>query len=337
MQFRFFRLLSLISIFLILACHNNKTQVVDDNPVFTAPELSPITEKIHKDPDNARLYFERGRILNKMQLDTLALADFKKAAKLDSTKAEYFSAVGNLLFDHKDITGSIQWIKKAIELDPKDPVAHLKMAKLFVYIQDYPKAFNEINLVLRENNVYNPEAYFLKALIYRDLKDTSKSISEFQSAINADPNYKDAYVELGEMFSAKKNPIALKYFDDAFKLDTLDVFPLYAKGMYYQAQGKYEEAKLEYKNCILHNNQYANAYFNIGWILMQQDSLDKAWRHYDLVTKIDPANADAYYNRGLCSELMNKKQDAVSDYQQALIFDTAYSDAKNALKRLHAR
>jgi len=331
MKFRFLKLLPIFSFFVIFSCHNREQ--VEEDPIFRAPELKSITAKIYDHPKNADLYFNRGIILHKMQLDTLALKDFKKAVQLDSTKAQYFSAVGNLLFDHKDVTGSIQWLQKAIALDPNDPVAHLKIAKMFVFIKEYTKAFNEINIVLRQN-VYNPEAYFLKGLIYRDLKDTSKSISSFQAAINVAPDYRDAVIELGQLYSAKHDAVALKYFDNAFRLDTLDIFPLYARGMFYQQQGKYEEAKKEYKNCIMHDEQYANAYFNMGWILMQQDSLEKAWRHYDLVTKIAPNNADAYYNRGLCSEMMNKKQDAINDYKQVLVFNDKYKEAIEALKRL---
>lgn len=332
MKFRFSRLLPILGIILLFSCKNNNQQA-ETNPIFNAPELRDITQKINNDPQRARLYYDRGRILHRMELDTLAINDFKKAAQLDSNESIYFSAVGNLLFDHKDVTGSIEWLQKAIKLNPKDPVAHLKIAKMFVYIQEYQKAFAEINLVLREN-AYIPEAYFLKGIIYRDLKDTSKSISSFQAAINVAPDYRDAAIELGQLYSAKRDPIALKYFDNAFRLDTTDVLPLYARGMYYQQQNDYEKAKAEYKNCIFHDNQYANAYFNIGWILMQQDSLDKAWRHYDLVTKIAPNNPDAYYNRGLCSEMMHKKQDAINDYKQALVFNDHYKEAIDGLKRL---
>lgn len=325
----------LLGAFLIVSCKGKKHTGSQD-AIFERPELKDISDKIDNNPKDAKLYFQRGNMLHHMQQDSLALNDYEKAASLDSTKAQYFSAVGNLLFDHKDVTGSVQWLKKAIALNPEDPTAHLKIAKLFVIIQDYPSAFSEINTVLRQD-VYNPEAYFLKGFIYRDLKDTAKAISSFQTAIDADPKYRDAMLELGQLYSAKKNPIALKYYDNAFKLDTTDVMPLYAKGMFFQSQNQYEQAKENYKNCIMHNTQYANAYFSTGWILLQQDSVEKAWRQFDLVTKIEPNSADAYYNRGLCSEMMNKKTEAIADYKQALVFDKNYPEAKTALKRLGAK
>lgn len=317
-----------------VACNSGgKNSMDENNPAFSHPAIAGITGQIKKDPSNAALYYKRGTLLNNMQEDSLALNDFNKAISLDSSKAEYYSAIGDILFEHKDLSGSVKWLGKALKLNPNDPAAHLKMAKMFVYTKEYTSAFNEINTVLRQD-VYNPEGYFLKGMIYKDLKDTSKAISSFQTAESVDPRYIDAMIQLGLLYSAKHDPLALKYFDKAFAIDTTDVFPIYAKGVYYQDSKDYEAAKAQYKEAILHDKNYVNAYFNMGYILMQQDSLDKAYRHYDLLTQIDPASAEAYYNRGLCNELMGKKEQAIMDFKQAIVFDSEYEEPREGLKRL---
>jgi Tfp pilus assembly protein PilF len=212
-------------------------------------------------------------------------------------------------------------------------MAQLKIAKMQVFMKEYPKAFATINKVLRKNAM-NPEGYFLKGIIYKDTKDTMKAISSFQTTVQIDPNYKEAIIQLGLLYSAKKEPIALQYFDNAFKVDTNDVFPLYAKALYYQQQGQLELAKQEFRKCIIHQRDYTKAIFGMGWILMNQDSLDKAWRQFDLVTRLEPTDPEAYYNRGLCSELMDKRPEAIQDYKQALTFAPQYKEAADGIKRL---
>lgn len=317
----------------VAACKNGGNKSGDNQTAFGDSAVQSITEQINSAPDKASLYYERGRAFEKIEKDSLALKDFKKAASLDSTKAEYFSAVGDLLFEHKDITGSVLWIEKALTLNPEDPKAHLKLAKMFLFIKDYNGAFKQINTVLRAD-VYNAEGYFLKGMIYKDMKDTSHAISSFRTAVQVAPDYRDAVIQLGLVYSTMGDAIALKYFDNAFKMDTTDVFPLFAKGVFYQDKNQFEQAKAEYKNVIMHEREYPDAYYNTAFILMQQDSLDKAWRQYDILTKIDPASAEAYYNRGFCSEKMGKKQEAIADYKQALVFDDQYANAKEALKTL---
>jgi tetratricopeptide (TPR) repeat protein len=335
MKFDHVRLVVITAILLFsFSCKSDKKKpTIPDAPAFRDPAVKAISLKIADNPTDARLYYNRGVLLHRMQEDSLALNDFEKAVNLDSSRAEYFSAVGDLMFEHKDVEASVPWIQKAVELNPNDPTARLKIAKMFVFIKEYPKAFTEINTVLRANAMV-PEAYFLKGLIYDDLKDTAKAISSFQTALQVDPSYGDAMIQLGGVYSRLKDPIALKYYDNAFKLDSTKVFPLYARGMFYQEQKKFEEAKEEYRNAIVHDRDYADAYFAMGYILLQQDSLDKAWRQFDLVTKLEPTNEKAYYNRGLASEMMGKNKEALQDYQQALTFNPQYQEAAAGVKRV---
>jgi tetratricopeptide (TPR) repeat protein len=323
-------------IYSLTACKNASQSNAAGNadPIFqTNPALKKITAEIVKLPTDAALRFQRGQLLHRMQLDTLAIKDYKAAAELDSTKAEYFSAVGELFFENKDLTSSVKWIQKAIAKNPDDQKARLKIAKVFLYIRKYPNAFEQINIVLRKNP-YEPEAYFLKGMIYKDTKDTAKAISSFQSALSAAPEYRDAFIQLGLLYSDKKDPIALKYLDNAFHLDSVDVFPIFAKGVFYQRTGNLAMAKEEYRTCILRNQHFIDAYFNMGYILLHEDSVQKAFRHYNMAIQIDYANPAAYYNRGVCNEVMDSVKQAIADYRKAITLDSSYNSPKLALKRL---
>lgn len=320
---------------LLTAC--GEDAAVEDNPVFNRePALRKVTDEISKNPDKASLYFDRAVILDRLEEDSLALNDYKKAISLDSNRAEYYSAIGDMLFEHKDLDGSVYWLEKALNVNPNDRTAHLKLAKMFLYIEEYNKALNEINTVLRQD-VYNPEGYYLKGMVYKSLSDTTRAISSFMTALQVEPTYRDAMIQLGIMNGMKGDAIALKYYDNAYALDTMDVFPIYARGVFYQDRGDYETAKQEYVRAILKDRNYANSYYNLGYIYLQQDSLDKAFRQYDILTKLDPTDAEAYYNRGLAYELMGKKAEAIIDYKQALVFDEQYREPKEGLARLGAK
>jgi tetratricopeptide (TPR) repeat protein len=312
---------------LISSCNNaggkKEEQVKQQEPDMAAVEK--LTADLKNEPKNAALYFKRGQAYKAVKLDSLALMDFQKATALDSTVSTYFSAVGDLMFEHKDITGSVPWFQKALALNPGDEKAHLKMAKLFLYIEEFPKAFVEINTVLR-GNVYNAEAYFLKGMCYKSMKDTAKAISSFQTAVQTDPRYVDAHLQLALIYEAKKDPLSLKYFENAYQADTL-----YGQAMYWQNQNNFAEAKKVFRRMIMRDRSYAKSYYNTGWMLMQEDSTEKAIRQFDIAIQNKPDYADAYYNRGICKEILGKFSEALEDYNQALSFNAdnaAYKDAK---------
>ena len=307
--------------------------VVPVNGIWGHPSIHGLTEELATDTANAALYFERGQAFHKLREDSLALIDFKKAVSLDSTKSPYFSAIGDLLFEHKDIDASAVWLEAALRLNPDDPTARLKMAKLAIYTRDYNSAFLQINTVLRKNR-NNTEGYFLKGMIRKDLKDTNQAISAFQTALQIDPTYRDAAIQLGLLYSGRHDANALKYLENAYQLDTTDVFPLYARGMFQQDVANWEAAKKEFKRATAHDKFYADAWFGQGFILMQQDSLDLAHALFTKAVQAAPGYAEAYYNRGLCSELLGRPEDALADYRSALKYNGEYAAAETALKRL---
>ncbi len=323
----------------VVSCHNTpkNSDPAENNPILKSDAvLKALTEQIATTPTDAKLYIQRGDALRKLELDTLALRDYKHAVKLDSTNAAYYSMIGDYYFEHKDIDGSVQWLQKALQLDPKDKKSRLKIAKMFLYIGKHAEGLKQVDIVLRAD-VFNPEAYFLKGMLYKDMKDTAKAISSFQTALNVAPDFKDAVVQLAVIYSQRKDSIALRYLEKAAKIDSSDVFPIFAKGVYYQENHNDALAKEAYRKCILKDRHYADAYFNLGIIYMSEDSLEKAFRAYDMVTKTDPRNSTAYYDRGVCYEAMDSLKQAVTDYRHALLIDPTYESPKKALKRLHAK
>lgn len=295
--------------------------------------IAPLTEAVEKSPNKAAPYFKRGNALNALQLDSLALVDYQKAISLDSTKAEYFSALGDLLIEHQDISGSLPYLEKAIALNPKDPKARLNIAKMMLISKDYPKAFTEINTVLRQD-VYNPEAYFLKGMVYKDMGDTSKARSSFETALNVSPNYQEAAVQLGMIYLNEGNPLGLEYLENAARMDTTDVLPLYALGMYYQQKEDWENAKVSYRRALQRNRTYVDALYNTGYVLLQQDSFETAITLLDQVLELGNRDQRTFYLRGLAFELLGNNNAAAQDYQRAYELDKNNPDVNTALKRV---
>jgi tetratricopeptide (TPR) repeat protein len=294
---------------------------------------SDLTKLVNDNPKDAKVYEKRARYYHASKKDSLAINDYTKAIGLDSNNASYYSAIGDILFEHKDITGSKPFIQKAITLNPKDEKANLKLAKLFLFTKEYPKVFVSINTVLK-GNAYSDDAYFLKGVTYLDMRDTNKAISNLQTCVQTNPKNKDGFILLGNIYTSKKDKLALQYFENAYKCDTSKMDGIYAQGMYYQNQEMYEEAKKIYKRIVLANKQFPLSYYNMGWIYIQQDSIEKAIRQFEMAISVKPDYAEAYFNKGLCYEINGNKSEAIKNYEQALSFDSKNKEWNFALTRV---
>jgi tetratricopeptide (TPR) repeat protein len=294
--------------------------------------LNSFTKKIEKTPNDASIYFERAQYFEKQNQDSLAINDYVKAIELDTTKSIYYSAAANLMFTKKD-SRCIPFIQKALAINPNDVNSHLKIATIQFYNKKHTEAFTSINTVLR-TDVYNYEAYFLKGMCYKEMGDTATAFSSFETAVRMQPENPEPYMQLAAI-SLKKNPKqAILYYENAFKADTNNVEPLNGIGNIFVCTNEITAAKKAFTRCIMAQPGFAKAYYNMGCMLMDEDSTDKAIRQFDMAIKNDLKFVDAYYNRGVCFEKQNKLKEALENYSQVLEFDVDNELAKQAKKRL---
>ena len=330
---------------LATSCHNNngksnqavKKDSASKQHVDTiTPKINYYTGIISSHPDNADAYWNRGKLEAANKSYSFALADLTKAALLDSTKSAYFYNLADVEF----LTGHTHEARDAfatsIRLDPKNTDAILKLAELYLYVEKYEDAITLINQAIKVNP-YIAREYFLKGMIYIEKHDTAKAISSIQTAVEQDPNYYDAYIQLGLLFADKGNPLALSYYDDATNLEPQNPESYYDKGMFYQFGGDYDDAIKTYKELLLIDSTYKNAYYNLG-VIYNENKTDytTSLTYFNKAIQCDTAYSMAYYGRGNCYEMLKQYDKALADYNHAHRINpqfTAALEAYNELKK----
>jgi tetratricopeptide (TPR) repeat protein len=57
----------------------------------------------------------------------------------------------------------------------------------------------------------------------------------------------------------------------------------------------------------------------------------------DRATTLNNRFADGYFWKGVCLEKLLQKEDAAMSYQKALMYDTSYTEAEEAIDRLSSK
>lgn len=335
------------------SCNHTTNRQTDSTDTSDIPEsnlIKSLSEKIKNEPDNPENYYQRSMAYLHDKAIKNSYEDMQMAIKLDSSNAKYYLAITDIYMTGGYADGAVQALHTLIRRQPDNKEAITKLSKVYFYQKDYNNSLTQI-LALLKKDESNPEAYFILGMNYKEMRDTVRAIASFQKAVQRKENFYDAYMQLGLLHSNIKSNTAPKYFDNAIRIDSSSAEAYYAKAKYYQdiamdakkrknavaVTQNFENAKKVYRELIGKDPQHENAYFNTGFIYLQQDSVDKAYKYFDFAIKVSPQYAEAYYYRGLCSELKGNTLQAKSDIENALALKPDYTLARNELENLNKK
>ncbi len=327
------------AITLILACKN---ETKPEPPRFDKtgnPQIDALTEQIFKDPNNAQLYFKRAQLFYKEGAQggyDVAIKDMVYALSLDSTNVDFHHFLSDVYMDYAQSRLAVSTMERAATLAPENIPTLLKLSETYLITKQYNAAGASIDKVLTKDP-QNADAYFLLGMMFKEQSDTARAINAFQKSADLDSDNKDAFIELGKLFTDKGNPLALKYFNNALLIDSLDVNAMMAKAYYFQTKNQIGEAIEEYKKILYNDPRYEFALFNLGLLYLEKDSLEQADSHFNIVLKEAPTFFKAYYYRGYIAEKRGDKVNALKNYKQALEFNSGYDKALEGVKRLSGK
>ena len=305
---------------LLISCRENK-------PVKKLPK--DLDSLIGIFPDSVELLVKRGNMLLEVYKYDKAMADGAKAFRLDSNNVEarlLFAEVLNNRPERKidDIVSAQRHYDLIIKKDKKNLKALIGLASTYSQLQDYEVSFKYINQVLRINPRYR-NAYVLKGSNYLKLGKIELAKSSYETAVQQDPDFYEAYIMLGALYQGEKNPICIEYYTTASELRPKDPDVLYSLAYAKQQFGKEEDAVRLYRKMIQIDTTYAEALFQIGYIKQFViGDLDSAIYYYNSAIVTEPRYVEAWHNMGLCYEDKGDKTRALQSYAKALKYNPEF-------------
>lgn len=305
-------------------------------PADQAPEgsLAWIEQRIIENPRDPALFAQRAAYFEQLDSFRLAEADWKRAISLDENGVSYRLSLGDLYFRKVRLQDAEQRFKEAIGLEPGSIAARAKLSELFLAQARFKEAMNEANEALRIDP-QDASLYNLKGWIHRTAGDTDLAISSYQTAAERDPELYDAYISLGILNAARKDRLALEYYDNALAVQPSSMEALYNKAVFAQDMGLDSMALALYGRIKEIEPRYPLAYYNTGYVLLERkNDAVGARREFTKALELLPDYTNAYFSRGLTYELEGSLDSALRDYQQAIRLSPDHTDAAKGLSRL---
>jgi tetratricopeptide (TPR) repeat protein len=301
---------------------------------LNSPELKAVNTELLESPDDAALYNKRAKIYFSLKQFPEAVHDSKRAVKLDSTKAEYYLTLIDTYFSQNNTRLAKELLEITAKKFPDNIEALLKLSELYFLVKQYQNAIDFVNKALKiDENL--ARAYYIKGSIYRESGDTARAVSSLETAIEQDNKYVDAFYDLGVIYAARKNPLALEYYNNVLRINPAHEDVAYARAKLLQDLGKIDEAVKEYENIIGKKKDCYNCYYNLGAIYFGfKKDFTKAIEQFTKAIELNPNYIEAYFARGYIYELLKDKESARADYKMCLQIQSNYEPAIQELNNL---
>ncbi len=219
----------------------------------------------------------------------------------------------------------------------KYPDSLLLKENLIQYYQDngnYDMALTETNNAIKKDST-DPRFWDKKAELYLLQDDTTHAIQAFEKAIEIfpDPQY---IMSAGWLYAQTKNPNALVMADALLigKNARAGKEANLIKGLYYSATGNKPKAISFFDNCLALDYTYMNAYREKAIALYDQGKYEEAIKVLTKAVTLQNKFDEGYYWLGRCFEKLNRPNDAIESYKNALLYNPDYVEAKDALGKL---
>lgn len=324
---------------LVVSCTNQQPKSNDktaEKPLVSESiptSALEISNQIEADPENPELFYQRAVIYFNEKYLAKALSDIDDAIKLNGQNPLYHFYRGKVLYAMNRTLDASKSYEAAIALKPDYTEAMMKLAELYFIVKEHTKSINLLNKLIVINPT-NGNAQFFKGMNQKETGDTAKAVASFQKALELDADDYDAAMQLGLLFTIRKNPLALEYFNTAIRLRPKSDEAYFAKAYYYQQVRKFQDALLQYRKVISINPSNDKAYFNVGVINYDVKQYKEALRSWDICIQMNNQYIEAYYMRGLVYEELKNKAEAKLNYQYALQLAPNYTLAQEGLKRV---
>jgi tetratricopeptide (TPR) repeat protein len=164
----------------------------------------------------------------------------------DDSAAGYLFAARMLLRQDFSLVAE-EYAKKAVELDPKLPRAHMLLGELYLYKSRVPEAMEQFQKEL-ELNPGEAAVYYKLADGYSRLQKYEEAEKLLQRSIWLDATSTGPYILMGKILEKKgETALAVRALQHALAMDPNNPIPHHLLGQAYRELGRTEDAEHELK------------------------------------------------------------------------------------------
>ena len=293
----------------------------------TGEAISCYDEAVRVDPQDAKLYNNRGTAYRaERQLDQ-AIRDFDEAIRLNPWYPPAYNNRGLVFHSLGEEEKALKDFDMAIQLSPWSPSTYNNRGLVYRAMGQYEKAIDDFDTAVRLNP-HDPDPYNNRGLVLRTLGLHLRALKDFSEAIRLDPRNARAFYNRGLAHrTVGKWEEALHDFSKAIGLSPKFAKPYYYRGITYATLNQSGQALADFREAIRLAPLSPHAHINLGLVYRALGQLEEALQEFNETIRLNPWFPSVYNHRGLVFHALGNPNAALENFDRAIQLDPKFIDA----------
>ncbi len=295
---------------------------LEENRLIDA--LAQYNAALQTDSKNFLAYFQIGQIFEKQKKWKNALDPYEKALKIKGTHVESYVAIAKIYIHYFNFDKAFSYIEKVKSIQPRSSLIYALSGYYYAQKGDLEKAVSEYKKAT-ELDSENFDAHFQLAHLLRLQKEYKTSEKYFLKSLKLNPREAKIQTEVAELyFEQGLKSQALDHLKKLSAADPLNSQYVSGLGRLYTLGKDYGFAKELYLKAIGLEENNADALEGLALTYESLEQYKASLETYKKLIKIDPTNAQWYFERGKIQFKTGNLEDALSEFKLTIQINENY-------------
>jgi tetratricopeptide (TPR) repeat protein len=308
------------------------------NAAYYQEVLGVLNEEVENYPEYADAYFKKAEVLEKLNNPENAIINYRKAIKLDSTNAAYYKSLARIFATQDKLKRAEENALKAVQLGDQSADLHQLFTLIYEKNGEYSLAMNHANKAIK-SSPGNSDYITSKGRLYLQQHDTLRAKEFLLDNQHKLKRQKDVYQVFADIYLfERKYPEALAYIDSSLLVAAGSELPLLLKKAdILQKAGQNVAAKKMLNSYLKEDSVNFAVTYKLAEVHYNSYGYDSALYYLNKALLLEDKNKKAFLLMGRVYDRKRMYYSARDQFQNALLIDTSYQEAKQAMDALNRK
>lgn len=324
------------------------------------------------DPKNEEAYSMLGKVFTVTNDRGRAIEAYARALELKPEDKDLYIFIGHLQASEKHFEDAEKTFERMLKQFPDEKDGYWYLGKVYIENKQYDKAVQVFEELLQRRRDGASQVHVELGSIYMLKNEPGEAEKHFREAVKLDAFNINARLNLGQVLAAqKKYEESYLVFEELSKLAPSNLGIRIKMALVLAEQKQYDKAKEMLNKILASKPGWDQIRFHLGQVLKEQGKLDeaetefahipkgaptylnsrivmslmflrarepgKSLRYIDEAIETDSQDPELYQIRGSILEELNRYQEALQTYKQALAFNPRNTKLRYAMGNVYEK